>query len=206
MSGFWCKWLCLVPILNNLVHYICVYYICVFQSSQAMNVFITFCMICPQPGHGAWNLCSFLAQVKQVSRWAVRPCIILPLRGRIRHSLQGSNRASGLTSTSIPRLSWLSPPESCSSLGRPRGLGPLPFPGTPGGSRRSGVECEGRMTGSDTVLRQSGTSMPVSLSSSSSSSRGARELHAGMSGTESEWTNRGTSLYQFLRRAQQRTQ
>lgn len=60
------------------------------------------------------------------------------------------------------------------------------------------------MTGSDTVLVQSGTSMPASLSSSSSWA--VREPHAGMSGTEREWASRGTSLYQFFRRAQQRTQ
>lgn len=135
----------------------------------------------------------------------MRPWIMFPLRGRTRQSLQGSNKASGLTSsTSIPRFSWPSPSESCSSLWKAEGQGPLPLPADMVGSGRSAVEWEGRMTGSDTVLLQSGTSMPVSLSSSSSWV--ARELHAGMSGTESEWASRGTSLYQFLRRAQQRTQ
>lgn len=162
-------------------------------------------MIFPHPGQGAWNLCSLLAQGKHVSRWAVRPCIMFPLRGRTRQSLQGSNSASGLTSsTSMPRFSWLSPPDSTSSLWKLEGHGRLSFPIAIGGSGRSAVEWEGRVTGSDTVRVQSGTSKPVSLSSSSSWAM--RELHAAMSGTESEWTSRGTSLYQFFCRAQQRTQ
>lgn len=162
-------------------------------------------MIFPHPGQGAWNLCSFLAHGKQVIRWAVRPWIIFPLRGRTRHSLQGSKSASGLTSSiSMVRFPWLSPPESCSSLWKLEGHGPLPFPVAIVGNGRSAVKWEGKITGSETVLLQSGMSMPVSLSSSSSLV--VRELHAGMSGTEREWTSRGTSLYQFLRRAQQRTQ
>lgn len=170
-----------------------------------MNILITFWIIFPHPGQGAWNLCSLLAHGKQVSRWAVRPCIIFPLRGRTRQSLQGSNSASGLTSsTSIPRFSWLSPSESCSSLRKLDGHCAWLFPVIMVGRGRSAVEWEGRMIGSDTVLLQSGTSMPVSLSSSSSWV--ASKLHAGMSGTEREWASRGTSLYQFLRRAQQRTQ
>lgn len=176
-----------------------------FCALHRMNILITFWIIFPHPGQGAWNLCSLLAHGKQVSRWAVRPCIIFPLRGRTRQSLQGSSSASGLTSsTSMPRFSWLSPSESCSSLWKTEGLGPLPFPVTIVGNGRSAVECEGRMTGSETVLLQSGTSMPVSLSSSSSWVMS--ELHAGMSGTEREWASRGTSLYQFFLRAQHRTQ
>lgn len=166
---------------------------------------MTFWMILPHPGQGAWNLCSLFAHGKQVSKWAVRPCMIFPLRGRTRQSLQGSNRASDFTSsTSMPRLSWLSPSDSCSSLWKLEGQGPLPLPESIVGKGRSAVEWEGRMIGSDTVLLQSGTSIPVSLSSSSSWVE--RELHAGMSGTEREWASRGTSLYQFLRKAQQRTQ
>lgn len=162
-------------------------------------------MIFPHPGQGAWNLCSLLAQGKQVSRWAVRPCIIFPFLGRTRQSLQGSSRASGLTSsTSMPRLSWLSPSETASSLWKLEDHGALPFPVSAMGNGRSAVEWEGKITGSDTVRVQSGTSMPPSLSSSSSWV--VRELHAGISGTEREWASRGTSLYQFFWRAQQRMQ
>lgn len=162
-------------------------------------------MIFPHPGQGAWNLCSLLAQGKQVRRWAVRPCMIFPFLGRTRQSLQGSSRTSGLTSsTSMPRLSWLSPSESGSSLWKLEDHGALAFPVIIVGSGRSAVEWEGKITGSDTVLVQSGTSMPASLSSSSSWA--VRELHAGISGTEREWASRGTSLYQFFRSAQQRTQ
>lgn len=166
---------------------------------------MTFWMIFPHPGQGAWNLCSRLAQVKQVIRWAVRPWMMLPLRGRTRHSLQGSSRASGRTSsTSMPRLSWLSPADG-SSFGKPADdQGGFPLPASTVGRGRSAVAWDGRTTGSDTVLLQSGTSTPASLSSSSSWA--VRELHAGMSGTESEWESRGTSLYQFLHSAQQRTQ
>lgn len=159
-------------------------------------------MIFPHPGQGAWNLCSLLAQGKQVSRWAVRPCMIFPFLGRTRQSLQGSSRASGLTSsTSMPRLSWLSPSDRGSSLWKLADHGALP---STVGNGRSAVEWEGKITGSDTVLVQSGTSMPASLSSSSSWA--VRELHAGISGTEREWASLGTSLYQFFCRAQQRTQ
>lgn len=162
-------------------------------------------MIIPHPGQGALNLCNFLAHGKQVKRWAVGPWIIFPLRGRTRHSLQGSNSSLSFSSSiSMPGLSWLPPPESFPSLWKPGGQGPFTLPVAIVGSGRSAVEWEGRMTGSETVLLQSGMSMPVSLSSSSSLV--GRELHAGMSGTEREWASRGTSLYQFLRRAQQRTQ
>lgn len=84
----------------------------------------------------------------------------------------------------MPRLSWLSPSESWPCLRKPEGRGPLPLLIPAVGIGRSAVEWEGRLTGSEIVLLQSGTSMPVSLSSSSSWAE--RELHAGMSGTERE--------------------
>lgn len=163
-------------------------------------------MILPHPGHGAWNLCSRLAHVKQVSRWAVRPWMMLPLRGRTRQSRHGSSRASGRTSsTSMPRLSWLSPADEGSSWSTlADDQGGFPLPDSTVGRGRSAVAWDGRTTGSDTVRLQSGTSTPASLSSSSSWV--TSEPHAGMSGTESECESRGTSLYQFLRSAQQRTQ
>lgn len=168
-----------------------------------MKVLMTFCITWPQPGQGAWNLCSLRAQGKQVIRWAVRPWMILPFRGRTRHSLQGSSKASGWHSVSMSSVSWLSPSELSCKWGW-SWEGPFPFDDeADDGGMFLETWCEGRTTGSDTVLRQSGMSIP---SSSSSSSLSGRELQAGMSGTEMECTRRGQSLYQSFRRAQQRMQ
>lgn len=176
------------------------------RLSHAINVLMTFCIIWPHPGHGALNLCNLRAQGKQVIMWPVRPWMMLPLRGRTRHSLQGSSMASGWHSVSMYRASWLSPSElSCEWL-----ICEGPFPldeEVDDGGRFLETWCDGRTTGSDTVLWQSGMSIPSSSSSSSSSSSlWGCEAQAVMSGTEMECTRRGQSLYQSFRRAQQRMQ
>lgn len=167
------------------VLYTCVFYIQTLSARHATNILMTFWMIWPHPGHGAWHLCSFRAQGKQVSMCAVRPWMMLPSRGRTRHNLQGSSMTS--------RASWL----SWELWTIRRGALPLADAGEAGNSRDT--QCEGRMTGSETVLGQSGTSMPSSSSSFSS-------LESGRSGTETECARRVQSLYQSLRRAQQRMQ
>lgn len=164
---------------------------------------MTLWMIWPQPGHGERNLCNFLAQEKQVIRCAVRPWMMFPLRGRTWHRLQGSRMASDVSFIPCPKSSRsrLSPWELSSPSETHEGVSRAAFRvrALLGGSGLS-ERWEGRMTGSDTVLRQSGISIPSSCSASCPTTL------AGMSGTEMECTSRGQSLYQSLRRAQQRMQ
>lgn len=162
------------------MYFMRVYFIYHFCGCQATNILMTFWMIWPQPGQGAWHLCSLRAQGKQVSMCAVRPWMMLPSRGRTRHSLQGSSMTS--------RPSWL----SWELWSTRRGALPLADTGEAGKLRDT--QCEGRMTGSETVRGQSGTSMPSSSSSS---------LWSGRSETETECARCVQSLYQSLRSAQQ---
>lgn len=173
---------CYVPIISShqslSVYFGSSNYIKLCLTRQDKYVLMTFWMIWPQPGHGMWDLYSFLAQKKHVSRCAVRPWMRLPSRGRMWHIMHGRSRAS--------RPSWL----SCKPCNERHGALPLLDVGTGAGRLRE-VRWEGRRTGSETVLGQSGTSMPSSFWSSG----------AGKSRASSR-----QSLYQSLRSAQQRMQ
>lgn len=174
--------------------------------SYAIKTLITSWISFLQIGHEAPAFFNLLAQWKQVTRWLVLPWIMFPSRGLFSHRLHGFKRFRqssmfsitvlcfkrlGDCSPMLEMVSWLSElwakSKNSTELQGSKSFGFSSFLYT----------SLGLTTGADTVLRQSGTSIP-SLSFSSGI--------AVMSDVEREWVNLEQSEYQSFLKAQHRKQ
>lgn len=173
--------------------------------NYAIKTLITNWISFLQTGHEAPVFLSLLAQWKQVVRWLVLPWIMFPSCGLFSHKLHGFKILwqSSIFSTSVlcsefsdcspilEMVSWLSElwakSKNSTELQELKSLG---FP--------SFIDTSlGLTTGAETVLRQSGTSIP-SLSFFSGT--------AVISDVERECVNLEQSEYQSFLKAQQRKQ
>ena len=185
---------------------LCYYLSIIHWFSYATKTLITNWISFLQIGQEAPAFFSLLAQWKQVTRWPVLPWIMFPFRGLFSHRLHGFRRFWQTSMFSVSflcskRLSDCSP-----MLDMVSWLSEL-WAKSKNSTELQGSKCFelssfmyvslGLTTGADTVLLQSGTSIP-SLSCFSGM--------AVISDVEREWVNLEQSEYQSFLKAQQRKQ